>query len=465
MFLNLLMVILRSKLALWGAISFLLLFPVFFVSILIDLQGNTENPYFSLLLYLIFIPLILIAVILMLSGLLMAKRSGKRGGYFYDTLKDVLCDAIKFNKLRKTVYLFTFLLSFSLVMLGTILSKAYHYTESVSFCGMFCHRIMGPELISYNGSPHSRVKCTACHIASTSNEGPSHKLIGLRQLMITIGGNYPRPIPTPLKSLRPDREICEKCHRPENFHGHKLYFKNLFLSDKENTQVQTVMIMKIGHVGYGGHFAKGVHWHISPEHSVYYNTSLDGKRIVRVSLNDEDGHRQEFVERGQYPADMGPDRLMDCMDCHNRPTHIFPSPEEAIDKKIRDKQIPAALPYVKQQALKAITGRFTTQEEAFEQIDLNLSQWYKDNYPDIWKDRHSLIEKAISGAQQAYAENVFPEMGIQWGTYPDFIGHIGCFRCHNDSFTDAYGNTISGACDLCHIILTQNSPVEKQLVY
>jgi len=54
-----------------------------------------------------------------------------------------------------------------------------------------------------------------------------------------------------------------------------------------------------------------------------------------------------------------------------------------------------------------------------------------------------------------YNRTVFPEMNVQFGTYPNNIGHIdspGCFRCHDDEHKSADGRVIKQDCELCHAI-------------
>jgi hypothetical protein len=65
------------------------------------------------------------------------------------------------------------------------------------------------------------------------------------------------------------------------------------------------------------------------------------------------------------------------------------------------------------------------------------------------------VEKAVQAAQRIFSRNVFPEMNVQFGTYPNNIGHMdfpGCFRCHDDNHKSKDGKKISQECDTCHSI-------------
>ena len=60
-------------------------------------------------------------------------------------------------------------------------------------------------------------------------------------------------------------------------------------------------------------------------------------------------------------------------------------------------------------------------------------------------------------------------MKIEWGTYPNHIGHQdfpGCFRCHDDEHSTPEGETISQDCYTCHTLLAleeENPEILEQL--
>ncbi len=58
---------------------------------------------------------------------------------------------------------------------------------------------------------------------------------------------------------------------------------------------------------------------------------------------------------------------------------------------------------------------------------------------------------------EIFAFNVFPEMNVRWGAYPNHIGHEvsdGCFRCHDDEhMASDDGRSLSQDCFLCHTLL------------
>jgi len=456
---------LRSPAALVGATILSLLFPILVISILFDLQGGIENPYFSLLIYLVLGPLAIIALILVVIGLFRSRGDGEKATYTYDFFKSQLINPQRYNRIRRLVYTSTLLITTFLLLLGGLTYSGHRYTDSMQFCGNFCH-IMAPEFTTHQNSPHSRVSCVACHIGKDVAGLATAKFTGLKQLYATVTDTYPRPILTPLNNLRPTRKTCEECHRPEKFHGQKLYVTDTFQSDAQNSHVQTAMIMKIGSGGYLGRSAHGIHWHISEQHPLYYATAPGNpQEIIRVALTDSAGNRTVYYKKGtsRLPLDAS-EHLLDCMDCHNRPTHIYLPPGAALDQQLLAKRIPVTLPFIKREAMAAINQPYSTTAMALAGIANQLRRRYLTASSELITTRSDLVDQAIHGAQQAYTENVFPEARINGGTYPDLIGHrddSGCFRCHDGSFQNTDGKTISRDCDLCHIILAENEPPEN----
>jgi hypothetical protein len=467
----LLWAILRNKAVLAGTILFVLLFPVLLISTLLDLQGGIENPYYSLLLYLVLGPLLIVAILLILTGLLFARKwkQGEKGRelYNYEFLKEQLTNREQARIIRRFVYSATSLVSIFLFIIVVFAHTGHRYTDSVQFCGNFCHTVMEPQYVTHRNSPHSQVRCVACHISKEAGGLAGAKLSGLKQLYATMTDSYPRPLNLPVETLRPSRGTCEECHRPEKFHGHKLYFIDTFLADEMNSHVQTAMIMKIGSGGHLGRSAHGIHWHTSEQHQLFYTaTDPERRQINSIELLGPGGEGTTFFKEGASETAGSTERLMDCIDCHNRPTHVFLSPEKALDRKLLSGQIPTELPYAKREALAAVTRKYASIQEARAGIAEQLRQWYTATYPELTSNQPELLAAAVEGAQQAYEENVFPEMKIGWETYPSCIDHQhggGCFRCHNDLFKSTEGRVISRDCNLCHIILAEREPAEKVL--
>jgi hypothetical protein len=323
---------------------------------------------------------------------------------------------------------------------------------------------MTPEHTAYENSPHSRVSCVECHIGAGADWFVKSKISGARQLLAVAAGTYPTPISTPVHGLRPARETCEECHRPELFHGDKLSVKKRFLPDEKNTAVHNILLMKIGSAGDRVQSSHGIHWHVAPENKITYRATDYSRMVIpEVVLTMADGTETVFRTADadqllQDSARTGDIRNMDCIDCHNRPSHIYLLPDEALDRKLAEGGVPKELPFIKRQALELITADYQSATQARETITTQLNNWYRENYPKLVADNPQLLEKAVGGVIAAYSENVFPDMKVTWGTYVNHISHgpdfdIGCFRCHDDMHESADGKVISADCNTCHTLL------------
>jgi len=159
-------------------------------------------------------------------------------------------------------------------------------------------------------------------------------------------------------------------------------------------------------------------------------------------------------------------RVMDCMDCHNRPTHVFQMPERAVDQEMAEGRISPQLPFIKKKAVEALRADYPDRETARQRIVSTLSQFYRTSYPDTYREHRALVEMAGEQVAAIYLRDVFPEMKISWGTYPNNIGHEdfpGCFRCHDGNHTSADGRVITQDCNACHTILAMEESNPKIL--
>lgn len=446
-----------------GAMVVTVTFPFLVGAVLYDTFMHISNPYIGGFIYMILGPGFMGGLVLIFVGLFFAKGKEEVQLFTLAYFRDKLADESGYNKIRKLVFLGVFLTCINLFVVGVLVYSGYHYMESNAFCGQVCHVPMTPEYTAYQNSPHSRVNCVECHIGSGASWFVKSKISGARQLYAVVADTFSRPIETPVHGLRPARDTCEQCHRPEKFVGNKLVIKDKFLDDENNTHVKTVLLMKIGSAGDKTSSSHGIHWHVAPENQITY-TATDRKRNIlpEVALKTADGstvvfRSSEADEQLAEAEDLQP-RVMDCIDCHNRPSHIYLPAEDAVNLKILEGRIPRDLPYIKQQAMKIVDVEYKTQDEARAAIASGLSNYYKTDYPDIYANNRQMVEEAIVGVQEAYQENVFPEMGIQWDTYQSNLGHsneLGCFRCHDEEHESVAGGVIPMDCDTCHTILAE----------
>lgn len=455
----------KRKTAMVGALMLAVFCPVLILSLLWNWLGNLQNPYLDFFNYLVFAPLALLGLIILVVGIM--TRGGEDVGLFaYEYLREQFIMPGRHTRIRKFILLFAGLSVALLFVVAATFYNGLRYTDTTGFCANFCHTVMEPHATTHANSSHSQVSCVSCHIAKGAGWATRTKFTGARQIAATLLDTYPRPITSPITVLRPTEKDCRSCHRPEKHSEHNFKIIDQFLIDEANTHVQTLLLMKIGAGGHPSPLAHGIHWHTSENHQVRYAVAHDDRNTINtVEVEGKDGKRTIYVKNGQasaLPATGAESlQLMDCMDCHNRVGHPFLSPDQAIDQKLLAGRIPSELPYVKQQALAVLGKIYRGRLDGRIAINRDIHAWYAGNYPEIAKGKNDLIKRAVAGIVETWEENVFPAMAVTWGTYPNTLGHAGCFRCHNDRLRDALGRTIPAECDTCHIVLAEKiSPAQ-----
>lgn len=372
------------------------------------------------------------------------------------------------DRKQRTAALVFVLGSFVFLLLTAVGSyEAFHLTESNEFCGLLCHKVMEPEYTAYQGSSHARVKCVECHVGEGADWYVKSKLSGMYQVYSVIFKKYPQPIPTPIESLRPARETCEKCHWPEKFYSYRIHNEKHYLSDSANTEWNIQLKMKTGpeHASLG--LADGIHWHINKDVKIDYIAStrerefLPWVRYINLATGDTVIYEDMYEALDPSAMDSLEMREMDCIDCHNRPAHNYLHPQQFTDLLISNGQIPVELPEVKMIAMEVLNTSYPDRDTARMLITERVLDFYTTNYPQIMDEKGDLVNKAIEGFMEGYSKNIFPEMGARWDAYPNHIGHIehnGCFRCHNGNHVSQDDRVISRDCNLCHTILAQGTP-------
>jgi hypothetical protein len=347
---------------------------------------------------------------------------------------------------------------------------AISYMDSVEFCGKTCHTVMQPEFTAYQNSPHSRVECVKCHIGPGAGWFVRSKLSGAGQVIAVALHNYPTPIPTPVRNLRPARDTCEGCHWPQKFGGDRLRVISNFADDENNTATKTVLLM---HIGGGANLGPGIHGvHLGKGVTMRYFPVDESRQNIPVVERTENGKTVRFVaadakpEQIQAANDQSKWRVMDCMDCHNRPSHTYQLPERALNEAFVNGTIPANLPWAKKHGLEVMKAEYKTQDDATLRLPAAFAKLYQDQHPDVHASRKADIDKAASGILAAWKRNIFPEMNVKWGSYPNNLGHTdfpGCFRCHDDNHASQSGQKVSQDCNTCHGLLAMDEANPKVL--
>jgi hypothetical protein len=447
--------LLENWISLLGAIVAACAFFAVIILIAFDLLGESHSPYLGILTYLVTPGFLVAGLLLVVVGVLAERRRR----HHLAPGEVPRHPRIDFNSPRHrkilsgvVVVAFIFLVT---TALGTY--RAYHFTESVSFCGETCHEVMKPEFTAYQSSPHARVTCVQCHIGSGAGWFVRSKLSGMYQVYATLANKYPQPIPTPIENLRPAQETCEQCHWPRKFFGNAERVNYHFMSDSANSPWTIRLLMKIGGGDAEHGPAGGIHWHMNITNRVeYIHTDSVRQVIPWVRVTTADGSVTVYQAEGDTlsgaQVDSAEIRVMDCMDCHNRPSHTFQAPARSVNLALGTGRLSAALPFIKQRAVALLTASHDGTAQALRTIDSSLTEQYRGHAsPDA-------VRQAVAEVQRIYQTNFFPEMKASWSAYPNNLGHTifpGCYRCHDGKHRSAEGRTVSHSCTACHTIIAQ----------
>jgi len=450
-----------------AALASVCLLTIVFLT-LVEVLQDTAPAYIGIISYVILPMPLLLGLLLAAIGVWRERNRRRRG-----EPASRLLFTMDLNQPRQRAAMTLFSAVAFVVLLFTAYGsyRVFEWTESVAFCGTTCHSVMEPEHTAYQGSPHARVKCVDCHVGSGAGWYVRSKLSGAYQIYAVMTNIYPRPIPTPIKNLRPAQETCEQCHWPSHFSGEKKVVNTYFKSDEQNTRWTIGLLMKIGGGNEVRGPASGIHWHMNIANEVQY-VMADSQRqeipLVRIR-NRTTGEMTEYVAEGAA-ADVEKLRAsswsrMDCIDCHNRPSHIYRPPMRIVDQSMAVGRISTALPRIREKGIEALTQVYASNDGAMDSIARVVRNFYAASYPEIASAQRTVIDAAVTELQAQYRKNFFPVMKVRWSAYPNNIGHMtdrGCFRCHDGKHVSAAGRRITKDCNSCHTILYQGTDPAPQ---
>lgn len=423
-------------------------------------HGNA-NPYLDIIFYLILPILFVIGLVLIPVGIVLRRKVLQKAGQIPREFPKVDFNDRMFRHGVDIVLVATIV---NLLVVSVASYRGAAYMDSPQFCGQSCH-VMTPEYTAYKIAPHSHVACVDCHIGPGAQSYFAAKVDGTKQVFEVSLHNYPTPIPSPVRNLRPARVICEGCHTPARFVGEKLIVKSSFADDEKNTETQTVIALHLGGLDGLSHLT-GIHG-VHLGHIEYIATDPTRTNIPWVSKQNADGSETVFAAsslKGAVPQ--GERRVMDCIDCHNRAAHPFVTAEEAINQAMSDGPVSPDLPWIHKEGLELLKANYASQDEARVKIPQALKAFYSSKYPDIMATKANLVESAGKGLVTIYCQNVFPFMKVTWGTHPNHIGHMnypGCFRCHDGDHAAKDGASIPQDCATCHNLLAVDESKPKVL--
>jgi nitrate/TMAO reductase-like tetraheme cytochrome c subunit len=429
--------------------AFLLLFTL-------DMSGKERgNPYLGILCYVVAPFFLALGIAVALFGVWRQRREIARHRVQGVSARPAIDLSRKRDRRILALFVFGAFVYLGLTAVGSY--QTYIYTESDSFCGMVCHSVMGPELTAYQRNPHARVACVDCHVGEGAKSYISAKVNGVHQLIAITFNTYPRPIPVPIRNLRPARDTCERCHWPEKFSGNVDRTVARYLADDANSPYAVRLLLKVGGSGTAHGKPGGIHAHARLDTKVeYFATDPQRQVIPWVRVTDNAGTVTVYRNKG-FKGDPDPRqiRLMDCIDCHNRPAHRYSSPNDAVDEAIYLGRIDRSLPAIKRTAVDLLSQPYPSKAAGESGISGALRKKYAGAQG---------IDGAVEAVLTVYRSNFFPEMKVDWSKYPDNNGHLdfpGCFRCHDEKHVTAAGQHMPATkCDSCHIILAQGSGAE-----
>ena len=461
--------LLRNYISLVGAAIVLASLVSVILLFLIEITSSEENPYLGILTYIIFPAILIFGLFVVVVGMILERRRRHRGAPEQISAYPKL----DLNDPKARRAFFTFLLvTFVFVSASAFGSyRAFEYTESVSFCGETCHTVMRPEHTTYLAGAHARVRCVECHVGPGAGWYVKSKLSGAYQLYSVTFNKYSRPIKSPVHSLRPAQGTCEKCHWPEKFFGAQMKAFYRYGYDEQNTLRQRRMLINVGGGSPNTGLVTGIHWQMNIANEITYVATDDRRQVIPwVRMKDRNGNVTEYMDRSRpaTPEQLanGERRRMDCIDCHNRPAHIYQPPDLAVDVAFVAGRLDPSLPYLKRQAVEALSGSYSTTDEAISKIATSLDEFYRTKYPDVYAQKRTSVDGAVKEVQRIFQTYFFPEMKTDWQTHPNNIGHLyfnGCFRCHDGEHMSNDGKVITNNCNVCHTVIYDSMAPEKSV--
>jgi nitrate/TMAO reductase-like tetraheme cytochrome c subunit len=341
----------------------------------------------------------------------------------------------------------------NLLIASQMTLRVVHAMETRQFCGS-CH-VMTPESRAFDQGPHASLLCVDCHVGTGVQGLVKSKIQGAHQLLAVCTDDFPKPIATPLESGRmvPSAETCEACHWKERPANARLRMIRRYGDDEANTAQTTLLTMNVGGTRMGG-----IHGAHHGDGITIRFVAGDAKRqdIPLVEYeNRVTGVKRTYVKAGADEQALAsrPRIAMQCFDCHNRPAHAFQSASAAVDRALLLGRMSASLPFLKKTAVEVLKAGYASSAAAATAIPKALADSYEKSRPDVARERAADIKEAGAVLADIYSRNVFPELSVDWGTYPDHRGHQdspGCFRCHSGEHATSSGEKLTKNCFRCH---------------
>jgi nitrate/TMAO reductase-like tetraheme cytochrome c subunit len=418
----------------------------------IQVRGHTSNPYIGIVAFILIPMVFVLGLMLIALGIFLARRrlAGMDQGLMAAPDRRIY--------LRKLAIFFVVTTAINILIGTQGTYRAVQHMETAQFCGQTCH-VMKPYFTVHVTSPHASMECAECHITPGATGWVKAKMGGTRQFIDVVFNRVNLPIESAVASNRlvPSRVTCEGCHWRQEFESVKFRVLYHFQDDETNTQTQTALMMLTGGGDLGGIHGK----HMGPGVEIDYAATDPARQTIPWVLyrNTNTKEVRTFLADGSTAQSVAslPHHQMQCVDCHNSADHAFQLPERAVDRELGLGEISPTLPFIKKKAVELLKAKYSSNEEASRNIPAALAHYYQECYPAISSQRSKDISKAGTEIAAIYNRNVFPDLKVNWGTYPNNLGHTdfpGCFRCHDGSHeTSDKKTSITQDCSTCHVPL------------
>ena len=430
---------------------------------LVELFGRpNDNPYLGIIFFLILPAVFVLGLLLIPVGVFIRRRKLQEAGQIPAEFPKIDLNDRMFRHGLDIVLVATIV---NLLVVSMASYRGAAYMDSPQFCGQSCH-VMHPEYTAYKVSAHSHVACVECHIGA-----------GARVLLQSQGEWHQAACRGHVQSLSQADSVAGDEPSPGSRDLRRLPHAGQVRRRKAAGQVQLCRRRKEhrnaerrraspGRDRFLSHLT-GIHG-VHLGHIEYIATDPTRTTIPWVERTNPDGSKTAFAAstlKGAVPQ--GERRVMDCIDCHNRAAHTMQTAEDALNHAMADGAISPELPWVHKKGLDLLKADYKTEAEAREKIPQQLTQFYRDEHPDVLAQHPDLVKAAGQGLVTVFTTNAFPDMKVTWGTHPNHIGHMsypGCFRCHDGDHSSKDGSkTVTQDCTACHNLLAVDEAKPKVL--
>jgi NapC/NirT cytochrome c family, N-terminal region len=418
----------------------------FLVTLALEISGLETGNYIGLFSYLVLPAVFVVGLVLIPIGLRVQRKrelAGEPPGF----------PVLNFNDphLRTTALIILGVTVLNLMIISVATFKGLEVMHADAFCGTTCHNVMQPEAVAHltsaksdTAAAHSDVYCVDCHVGEGASHFVKAKLRGVGQMFEFWAGSYSRPVPqpTPVRTA-----ICTRCHAAERFSEDVLHVLRKYGVEEKAIEKATVYLMRVG--GFRDGKWRGIHQHNGMK--IRYLADAKRATITEIETTRPDGSTDKFVAK-DTKAPVGAQWFeMGCTDCHNRPAHRFSTPEAVVNSALSRGVISKDLPFIGREAVTALKASYPSRDDATKGVPAALMASYSKLIPNLDADGKAKVDVAGKLLATEWARNNFPDMNVTWGTYMSYLGHDGCYRCHDEKHANAKGDVVTQRCSgACH---------------